>query len=136
MKLISPKTDNFREIFLCLIEAIFFTSLVAYLAFFLLENIKEGFVSNYLNINIILWLGAISGILFVWLKPSSDNISKIKTSRKDYLFIIFGALSGGIIIWLKTKEMGLVSYVIGLITVIIVIILSIILLKEDKNKRN
>jgi len=131
MKLNNFKITKYKNTFLPLVEAIFFTSLVSYLIFFLLDNIKRGFISNYFNINIFLWLSIFGGILFLWFKPNSENIVGTKTSFKNYLFMFLGVVYGLTIIWLRVKEVHFTSYAVGLITIIIIVILLIIVFKKE-----
>jgi hypothetical protein len=50
------------------INKIFIGSLIFFLVFFALELVKEGFVSNYFDLNIILMIVVVSGIISLFNK--------------------------------------------------------------------
>lgn len=133
MKIENINLSKLKKEILYFAEAIFTSSLIGYLMLFLFESIKEGFVSNYFNMNIFLWVCFASGAVLVLIKEDAKP-QKTKITARDYVFILFIGICGGLIIWLKTKEMGYVSYLIGVISGILIICLSILLLSENKEK--
>jgi hypothetical protein len=134
MKIDELNFTNLKKEILYFTEAIFTSSLIGYLILFLFENIREGFAGNYLNINHLLWVCLISGAILVLIKPEKLQKAKVLTV-KDYTLMIFLGFCGGMIIWLKTKEMGYISYLLGLFSGILIILLSILLIAEDKTKK-
>ena len=50
-------------------KELFEVSLMAYLILLVLESVKKGFVSNFFNLNVLLLLVLISGILMVLFEP-------------------------------------------------------------------
>jgi hypothetical protein len=108
--------------------AIFISSLVGYLLLFLIETIEEGFVSNYFDINILLWLCFFSGIILVFVK--SDKKTEVsETTYKDYIFIIFIGICAGAIVWYYTLNLEYIPYLLGPATSLVIIYLSSCIIK-------
>lgn len=119
-----------------LINYTFQAVLVSYLLLLLLEEIKRGFVSKYLNLNYALVLVVVLGVLTVILpyqKPK-EQFDPFKKENKtfDYLFTISLGIIGALIIFYKTKELKWLSYVISIVAGILIILLSILVLEEDE----
>lgn len=118
------------------INYIFQGLLVLYLVLLLMETIREGVVSTWLNLNYLLGLVIFFGVIAVLFPPPEEKpwrkrIREIVT-RKDYVMIgVFGVV-GGMIVWYKTKEIGWLSYLISVISGILIILLSILILEEDE----
>lgn len=117
-----------------LVNHLFQTILVTYLILLLLEQIWTGFVSLYLNLNYLLVIVIIIGILDVF--SEHPIIEKKKPKWYDYLFIIVLGILGFAIIKFKTTELDLwLSYTISAIAGILIILLSyLVLIDEDEDK--
>ena len=118
-------------------------SLITYLVFLLLEELKEGFVSYNFDLNIVLYIVIVSGVLSVFAKedPSiklmARNKEKPEKIRKiDWLFIFGLGVLGGFLIFYKTEEIGWISYVISGISGILIILLSVLILKGDDDEEH
>lgn len=59
-----------RQLFIQTIKDIFIISLITFIVFFFLDLIKQGFVINYVNINIVLLVCILSGIISVLVYDS------------------------------------------------------------------
>jgi len=117
-----------------LVNHIFQTLLVTYLILLLTEQIWTGFVSTYLNLNWLLIIVIIAGILDVFSehkKPKQE-----KPTKKDYIFISLLGLAGFFIIKFKTPELGWLSWLISIIAGILIILLSILVLEEDEEEED
>ena len=113
-----------------LVNHIFQTILVSYLILLLLEQIWNGFVSVYLNLNYLLIVVIITGILDVF---SEHNIIETKKPKiTDYIFIVILGIVGFFIISFKTQALGALSWVISAIAGILIILLSLLILGDDK----
>lgn len=113
------------------INHLFQVLLVTYLALLLVEEIWSGTVSNYLNLNYLLIIVIVFGILDVF----SENLpreNKMPT-KKDYLFIIILGIVGFLIIKFKTSSLGWLSWVISIIAGILIILLSMLVLEDNEN---
>lgn len=115
-----------------LINYLFQGLLIAYLILLLIEQIWTGSVSVYLNLNYLLVVVIISGILDVF----SEHKEKIqqKINWKDYIFISLLGILGFLIIKFKTVELGWLSWLISIIAGILIVLLSILVLEEDEKK--
>jgi len=127
---------------------VFEISLITYLVFLLIEELKEGFISYNFNLNILLGLVIVSGILTIFSKAKTNKheletnlhesrIRESRISKKDWIFIIGLGILGGFLIFYKTKELGWLSLVISIISGILIVLLSVLILEEnDGNETN
>ncbi len=115
-----------------IIHHLFQTLLVTYLLLLLIEQVSIGFVSTYLNLNYLLIIVIISGILSVFSEP--DKIKHEKPKLKDYIYIAILSISGFIIIKFKTAELGWLSYAISTVAGILIALLSILILEDDEKE--
>ena len=116
--------DTSREI----INTIFQAVLVSYLLLLLLEELKNGFVSKYFNLNYALVLVVFFGILTVFFPYEREKREVIPL---DYFFVVFLGIIGGLIILYKTKQLKWLSYVISIVGGLLIILLGILVLEED-----
>ena len=115
-----------------LVNHLFQTLLVTYLILLLLEQIWSGLVSVYLNLNWLLLVVIIVGVLDVFCE--SCVIEKKKAKKLDYIFVFVLGILGFGIIKFKTGELGWLSWIISGIAGILIILLSILVLEEDDEK--
>ncbi|MFH0906218.1 MAG: hypothetical protein V1824_02690 [archaeon] len=113
-----------------LVSHIFQTLLVTYLILLLIEQIWTGFVSVYLNLNYLLIVVIIAGIIDVFAEHKPQ---KQKTKKSDYVLIYALGILGFAIIKFKTIELGWLSWVISIIAGILIILLSLLILEEDED---
>lgn len=70
---------------------VFYVSLLTFLAYFVLENLKTGLISNYFDLDLLLALGVISGLIIVLFQekpPLKRRVSPL------YLFsLVFAILT-------------------------------------------
>ena len=138
----SHRIKNIVNFVLDVNKDVFQISLVTYLVFLLIEEFKKGFVTNNFNLNILLYLVIVSGIIAIFTEKKEDNERKPEASKQarqitkgDY-FLIFGVgILGGVLIFLKTKDIGWISYIISIISSVLIVLLSILLFKDDEGGR-
>jgi len=111
------------------ISHLFQTLLVTYLILLLLEQIWPGFVSIYLNLNYLLGLTVVAGILDVFTKKKKV---KEKVKKSDYYLIYALGILGAIIIKYKTVDLNYLSWIISIIAGILIILLSHLILEDEK----
>jgi uncharacterized membrane protein len=130
---------------------LFQISLVTYLALLLLETVISGFVTFFFNLNWLLIVVVISGILMVattynkrrnllteigWHNISQflkhKKVKEPKTLSKFQLYYAFLlSVGGGLLVYYKTGDLAQVSIIISAVTMVIIFILSILLLSES-----
>lgn len=137
LKLKNKKIKKIWKFVLDINQDVFTISLITYLVFLLLEEFKKGFVSYNLNLNILLGLVIASGVLTV-LSEEKTNKHKLKTNKnesrinkKDYFFIFGLGILGAILIFYKTKEIGWISYIISIVSGVLIILLSVLILEDN-----
>lgn len=115
-----------------IIREIFKVSLVSYLLLYLIDNYQIGFVSDYFNINILLTIALITGVITIIFKEETldDNLQKSLT-KMDYLFIIIIGIISSLLVYFNIKEIGKLAYLISAVTGVIIILISILLLKDS-----
>lgn len=112
-----------------IVHSIFQSFLVAYLILLLIEQIWVGSVSTYLNLNYLLIAVIIAGVLDVF---SEHKMKKERPANwKDYTFIGILGVLGFVIIKFKTGDLEWFSWVISIIAGILIILISLLVLKED-----
>lgn len=133
MKITNEKLENIRKGIVYYANAVFTSFLSGYLLLFLFESYKEGFVSYYFNLNYFLWILGISGVLLVLFKEECDY-KKAELTYKDKALIIFMGMIGGIIMYLQTIDIGAFSFLIGIVSAAIIILLSFVLMGGSNKK--
>lgn len=101
--------------------------LVVYLVLLLAETAFEGIVSSYLNLNHLLIAVIVIGVIAIL--TSSREAAKMKQGHlgRKGIFVAIGAgVLGAVIVWYKTKEIGWMSYVISVISCLLIVLLSIL----------
>jgi len=117
-----------------LVNHLFQYLLVVYLVLLLLEQLFTAFVSQYINLNYLLLIVIIVGILDVFSEhPIQANNKQPKKS--DYIFILILGILGTAIIKFKTSELGWLSWLISIIAGILIILLSILVLEDEDEQK-
>lgn len=92
-------------------------------------------VSNYMNLNYLLILVIVLGVLnLLFVKPQERPKEKI--TRKDYIYISLLSIAGIIIIFYKTKQLRYLSYIISIVAGILIFLLSYLVLTEEEDEQN
>ena len=112
-----------------LVNHLFQILLVTYLVLLLVEEIWNGFVSTYLNLNYLLVIVIIAGVLDIF----SEKIEKDKeaVSKKDYVFAVFLGAVGFFVIKYKTADLGGLSWLISIIAGVLIVLLSFLVLEDE-----
>ncbi|MBU0907117.1 MAG: hypothetical protein KKD18_05350 [Nanoarchaeota archaeon] len=111
-----------------LVNHLFQTLLVTYLILLLFEQLWEGIVSVYLNLNYLLILVIVAGILDVFSETPLKPRERVK--NLDYWFVVVLGILGFVIIKFKTGDLGWLSWVISLIAGALIVLLSFLVLEE------
>ncbi len=113
-----------------IINHLFQALLITYLILLLVEQIWPTTVSLYFNINYLLLAVIIAGILDIFSEHQEKKEKKSKWW--DYGFVSALGILGFIIIKFKTEELGWLSWLISIIAGILIILLSILVLEDEK----
>jgi uncharacterized membrane protein len=112
-----------------IVNHLFQTLLVTYLVLLLIEQVWSGRVSSYLNLNYLLVVVIVAGIVDVFSEKS--EVKSERARKIDYAFaVLLGVIGFGIIKY-KTVELGWLSWVISAIAGALIILLSWLVLEED-----
>ncbi len=132
-----------------IINELFQVSLVTYLILLLLETLDKGFVSNVFNLNYLLAVVLISGIIKVLPVAEKKLLSQWDLidlkfmnlrsqlhlpksfSENDFYFILLIGLTGGTLVYFKTEDLGRISILISVITTIIIFLLSYLIFTDQ-----
>ena len=112
---------------------LFSTLLVTYLLLLLAETIWSGSVSANMNINYLLIIVIISGAISVLTRKEEEKVEMVEITKKDYLYIVALGIAGSLIIWYKIKDIGNLAYLISIVAGVLIVLLSLLLFKEDEN---
>jgi hypothetical protein len=118
-------------------KEVFQFSLITYLILLLAETIKQGLVSFFFNLNILLIVVLFSGVVMVLTHNEkldevlkTEEKHKIKTSDVEYIIIL--AAGGALLVWYKTQDLGILSIIISVLTAIIIVLLSLLVLTDKQ----
>jgi hypothetical protein len=106
----------------------FQTALVSYLAFYLIESLKPGFVTFFYNLDTFLWVAIITGVLStIWPAVISEAKKEpAKPTWKDFVWMGLLAVGTVAIVWYKTSPVGWLVKVIAPLSGLIVLGLSLL----------
>lgn len=114
-------------------EEFFQYSLITYLILLFAETIKEGFVSFFFDLNILLVVVLLSGVIMVL--THHEELERLRKPHKitgaDIQNIFLFASGGALLVYYKTFELGNIAFVIAGLTAAIIGLLSYLLLSED-----
>ncbi len=116
--------DKMREVLLFAFQ----TTLISYLGFFLLENIKPGFVTGYMELNTWLWAAIITGVMSVswpYVVPEAKQ-KKAALNWRDFAWIAVLGLGTVAVMWYKLGSLGTVGKIIAGLSGLVVVSLSLL----------
>jgi len=105
------------------------------LTIFLLLLLFQEFYSipKWININYFLIIVIIFGVITVITnnETETEKVQPAIITKKDYVLIAISGIVGAIIVWYKIRDIGLVSYLIGCMSGLLIITLSILMIEES-----
>lgn len=130
-----PPFQRFLEVVKFITHQVFLTSLLTYFVFYFINDTISGFVSDQFNMDILLIILLVSGVLLVALQPFPQIVKPAPGNRRKVqlswlFFAIVSGIFGGALVWLKTIALGSLSFVLSLLSAALIILLSLILLSE------
>lgn len=107
--------------------------LIIFLLTLLIRELSPSMV-NWINMNYLLILVIIFGAAAVLANKENDkqNVEPVTITKRDYIFIGIAGVAGAIIVWYKVQSIGSISYLIALLSGMLIIMLSIIIMEEDE----
>lgn len=119
-----------------MIREVFVTSLLTYLVFTIIDKLIPEFVSQQFNMEILLGVVFITGIVSIVLlerEPPAADIRTTPRSTWSIVSIVALGIIATVLVWLKTARLGWMSLPVALLSGITVVVLSTLLLKDDEN---
>lgn len=99
------------------LEDLFLASLIVYLIFMLLETLKKGFVSFFVNIGVIEVIVLISGALALLSRKGPERTSEVTNvitiTKTDLRIVIILAIINAAIIFKVALSLGGISYFVS-----------------------
>lgn len=123
-------------------KIVFEISLILYLALFLLDEVAEGSVSNFLNINYILGICLIAAVFTVLGKKEpfdalEANAPPQPLKKYDYFLMAGLGILAIVVVYWKIKEIGMVlALPISILSGVLIFLISWLFLKDDENEEN
>jgi len=118
-----------KELLRDIVTTLFQICLIIFLLLLLASQFRNE-IKEYINLNYFLAVVIILGI-YVFLRSEKQE-KRIEIRRSDYYFIFLCGIVGCLIVWYKLKNLGTLSYLISLLSGILIITLSFLLLEEEK----
>ena len=120
-----------------LVQTLFPILLVTYLLLILFEALFEGSVSSYLHLNYLLITVIVFGVGAVLAAPGkAERVKGEHLTAKNFIMIICAGLGGAAIIWYKTREIGWLSYIISVVSGGLIVLLSMLIWRDDEENGN
>lgn len=118
-------------------QQIFVVLLVTYLLLLLAETVWEESASSVINLNYLLIAVIAVGIPAV-LAGGGKPVPQAKEpiGLKDILMVFCAGIGGAVIVWYKTKDIGWPSIIMSIISCALIVILSLLILKEGDERKN
>jgi peptidoglycan/LPS O-acetylase OafA/YrhL len=107
---------------------------VLLIAFLLVLLVNEFYKLKFINMNLLLIIVVVFGVLSILLPSDERKKLKRKSLYGDILVYIIGII-GGVVVFLKTQEMGWLSYVIAVVTFLLVVLLGSIVYDDSSEKK-
>ncbi len=131
---------------------LFTVTLIVYLICLLLENLRDGYVSKFFDINILLLVLLVSGIIMIsplgykrqitmWDTIDSkftfltSLLEKTGITENDFYYILLLGAGSGFLIYFNAHYLGLVAIIIaGLSTLTISLLSYLMFVEQDSEK--
>ncbi|OGC50407.1 hypothetical protein A2716_04340 [candidate division WWE3 bacterium RIFCSPHIGHO2_01_FULL_40_23] len=114
-------------------KELFNASLCIYLLALLAEVVREGIITNVFNLNILLMVVVVFGILTTLFKVEDEDLEQMdkKFTEKDLYLTIILSLGAGFLIYYKTASLGVISYFISAGTAVLIILLTTLIFTSE-----
>jgi len=120
-----------------LVQDLFPVLLLTFLLLTLAETIFEGSINHYINLNQLLTIVIVVGVIALLTAPSKPKIiRRERLTAKGTFIIICAGLTGATVVWYKTQEIGWLAYVISAVSGGIIVLLSMLVWRGDEGEEN
>jgi PGF-pre-PGF domain-containing protein len=113
-----------------LCSELFNSLLLTFLLLLLIDNIWDNSVTRNLNLNYLMVIVFIFGIISLYSNRTETGEITAAT-KKEYITTAGIGILGMIIIWSKINYMGFISYPISIISGILIVLLSFLMLEDN-----
>jgi len=104
--------------------------LITFVILLLIDNIRDNSVTDHLNLNYLIFIVLIFGIISLYYDTKTNNVQS-KAAKKEYIIIAGLGVIGLVIIWSKINYMGFISYPIAIIGGVLIMLLSLLMLENE-----
>lgn len=131
------KDSDIKQRIAAISEEGFHISLITYLVLLLLESIKEQFVSYFFDLNILLGVVLVTGILMALTSSErNETVSSHKPFSWYGRYVALLSIGGALLVFYKTESLGALSLVVSIVTGVIIFLLSYVLMHEENEEFN
>ena len=107
--------------------------LIFYLVILLVNEYNDKLL-DFLNMNYILIVTIVLGVVTVLTyKPKEEKKQKLR--RMDNYFIYLLGIAGAFLVYFKIKDLGWISYLISILSGVLIITLNKLIVKEEDEVR-
>lgn len=109
---------------------LFTVALVTYAVGYVLEQVLPGFVSAVLDLNIVLGVTIVSGVLIVAFRERSETKKKssVRSRKITGIWVALISLAGAFVVWIKTTSLGSMSLPLAILAGLALFFISLVLL--------
>lgn len=107
------KRERRAYILLDIAEEIFKISFIAYILFYLLDNMWNGFLSEYVNLTILLNIAIVSGLVTVIFNSITTKKIGEVALRAQHFWAIIVSLIMFTVLYLQLREIGIWAWLIS-----------------------
>jgi hypothetical protein len=116
-------------------KELFQVSLITYLILLVTELIKKESISYFFNLNYLMIIVVLSGILMLITNYNIDYKAEAQSSKLtswNWQFIFLMSVGGGSLVYYKTADLGGLSLIISLLAMIIIFLLSYLIYTDTE----
>jgi len=118
------------------VQILFPVLLATLLLLMLIEAVFEGSVSSYFNLNGLLIVVIIVGIIGLTVAPAEvENKQSKHLTTRNLLIMISAGIGSAVIIWYKTQEIGWLSYIIAVFGGGLIMFLHMLIWRKSEGER-
>ncbi|MBU1037213.1 hypothetical protein KKF32_04250 [Patescibacteria group bacterium] len=99
-------------------KVIFNVSFITFVIYFIIEHFKVGLISNYFDLNSLLILACLSGIIVIFF--NEKEVYSTRKKQQSLLIIFILAISAGILSYQYLQNLKFLSYLIAILASILV----------------